>query len=93
MTLQVADRQGLLSALQGLVGRHEIYRAKGFVALPGAAMRLVVQGVGSRFDSYFDRPWRAGEARRSRLVLIGAGLDAAVLQAELDRDLAAVAAA
>jgi cobalamin biosynthesis protein CobW len=84
VTLDVADRGQLLEALAGLVERHEIYRAKGFVALPGAAMRLVVQGVGRRFDSYFDRPWRRGELRDTRLVLIGSGLDAAVLQRELD---------
>jgi cobalamin biosynthesis protein CobW len=89
VSLQVPDRERLLAALLGLVERHEIYRAKGFVALPGAAMRLVVQGVGSRFDSYFDRPWRAEEARASRLVLIGSGLDGAVLQAELSAALAA----
>ncbi len=47
-------------------------------------MRLVVQGVGTRFDSYFDRAWRADEARETQLVLIGAELDGAVLQAELD---------
>jgi cobalamin biosynthesis protein CobW len=84
VTLDVADRGQLLEALAGLVARHEIYRAKGFVALPGAAMRLVVQGVGRRFDSYFDRPWRPGEPRATRLVFIGSGLDAAVLQRELD---------
>jgi len=83
----------LLAALQSLVERHEIYRAKGFIALPGAAMRLVVQGVGTRFDSYFDRPWRADEARQTRLVLIGAGLDAAALQAELDAALSVAAVA
>jgi cobalamin biosynthesis protein CobW len=43
VTLEVTDRNKLLAVLAGLVERHEIYRAKGFVALPGAAMRLVVQ--------------------------------------------------
>ena len=84
VSLQVSDRESMLTALRSLVERHEIYRVKGFVALPGAAMRLVVQGVGTRFDSYFDRAWRADETRQSRLVLIGTGLDAAVLQAELN---------
>ena len=83
VALQVPDRARLLTALHSLVERHEIYRVKGFVSLPGAAMRLVVQGVGTRFDSYFDRAWRTDETRQSRLVLIGVGLDAAVLQAEL----------
>ena len=81
--LEVSDREQLLRALAGLVQRHEIYRAKGFVALPGAAMRLVVQGVGQRFDSYFDRAWRSDEPRATRLVLIGDHLDGAELQREL----------
>ena len=38
-------------------------------------MRLVVQGVGARFDSYFDRPWQDGETRQTELVVIGEHLD------------------
>ena len=87
VTLQVAERALLLSALARLVQDHEIYRVKGFVALPGAAMRLVVQGVGQRFDSYFDRAWRSDEVRATRLVLIGDHLDAKKLQAELQSKL------
>ena len=83
VTLDVADRQRLLDALAALVRRREIYRVKGFAALPGAAMRLVVQGVGQRFDSQFDRPWRATDERATRLVLIGDHLDGAALQREL----------
>ena len=92
ITLDVADRQRLIDALVAVVQRHEIYRVKGFVALPGAAMRLVVQGVGQRFDSHFDRPWRATDKRSTRLVLIGDHLDATALQAELQSALAAPAA-
>ena len=87
VTLQVTDRAALLSALASLVQRHEIYRIKGFVALPGLAMRLVVQGVGQRFDSYFDRAWRADDVRATQLVLIGDHIDAAQLQAELQSEL------
>ena len=46
-------------------------RLKGFADVPGKPMRLVVQGVGSRIDHYFDRPWGTGEARTTRLVVIG----------------------
>ena len=39
-------------------------------------MRLLVQGVGARFQHHFDRAWRPDEARASRLVVIGQkGLD------------------
>jgi cobalamin biosynthesis protein CobW len=93
VALEVNDRQRLLDALARLVQRHEIYRVKGFVALPGMAMRLVVQGVGQRFDSHFDRPWRADETRVTRLVLIGDHLDAVALQAELQTELQAALSA
>lgn len=89
IALDVADRQRLLDALTALVQRHEIYRVKGFVALPGTAMRLVVQGVGQRFDSHFDRAWRADDVRTTRLVLIGDHLDRDTLQNELQAALLA----
>ncbi len=78
------SREAAIAALQRLVETHTIYRVKGFAALPGMAMRLVIQGVGQRFDSYFDRRWQAGETPASRFVLIGEDLDQAVLQRELD---------
>ncbi len=65
---------------------------KGFAALPGAPMRLVVQGVGQRFDSYFDRRWQPGEAA-SRFVLIGEDLDQPALQQALSAALAGAATA
>jgi cobalamin biosynthesis protein CobW len=68
-------REALLRGLAAVVRDHEVYRAKGFAAVGGKDMRLVVQGVGARFDSYFDRPWRDGEARQTELVLIGSHLD------------------
>ena len=47
-------------------------------------MRLQVQAVGNRVDSHFDREWQAGEARRTRLVVIGLeGLDQQAISAEL----------
>ncbi|WP_275895789.1 cobalamin biosynthesis protein CobW [Trinickia diaoshuihuensis] len=87
-----ASRDGAIAALKRLVANHTIYRAKGFAALPGAAMRLVIQGVGERFDSYFDRRWRDDEPRASKFVLIGEDLDAARLQRDFDEALAAASA-
>ena len=77
----------LREALLGLLQRYPIYRAKGFAAVPGKPMRQVIQAVGQRMDSYFDRRWRDDEPRRTRLVLIGRELDAALLQQELQREL------
>lgn len=78
------DRERLMATLERLVREHTLYRIKGFVALPGKPMRLVVHGVGQRFDSYFDRRWNEDETPHTYLVLIGQGLDQPALQAALN---------
>ncbi len=82
--LPAVDRERLLEALQALVQAHTIYRVKGFAAIADKPMRLVVHGVGRRFESYFDRHWQAGETPRTSLVLIGEDLDAATLRDALE---------
>ena len=48
-----------------------VLRIKGVVQVPGKSARFVIQGVGERVDSYYDRPWNMGEVRNSQLVVIG----------------------
>jgi cobalamin biosynthesis protein CobW len=83
LELPLVDREKLVELLQALVREHTILRVKGFLALPDKPMRLVLQGVGQRFDSYFDRRWRDDEAPHSQLVVIGQQLDAALLRRAL----------
>lgn len=76
ITLERAfDPQTLTSQLKQLVQQQEIYRVKGFVSVNNKPMRLVLQGVGNRFDSFYDRLWQADEPRHTRLVLIGRNLN------------------
>ncbi|WP_271410473.1 cobalamin biosynthesis protein CobW [Pseudomonas sp. Q1-7] len=82
------DETTLLSALGQLVERHAILRIKGFAAIPGKPMRLLVQGVGKRFDKHFDRKWLADEPRGTRLVVIGQELDQVAIANELRTALA-----
>ena len=64
--------------------KHDILRLKGFAAVDGKPMRLVIQAVGPRVDSYFDRPLQLAEKDRTRLVVIGeAGMDMAAIKADL----------
>jgi cobalamin biosynthesis protein CobW len=72
---QALDPELLVARLQALVQQQDVYRIKGFVAVPHKAMRLVLQGVGQRFDYFYDRPWQPTEARHTRLVFIGHDLD------------------
>ncbi|MBD2526750.1 hypothetical protein A6769_36125 [Nostoc punctiforme NIES-2108] len=51
------------------------YRIKGFVPVPNKAIRLVLQGVGNRFDYFYDYLWQPQEPRQMRLVLIGRELE------------------
>ena len=63
---------------------HAVLRVKGFLAVDGRPLRLAVQAVGSRIESYFDRPWALDEPRRGALVVIGLdGLDEPVIRAGL----------
>jgi cobalamin biosynthesis protein CobW len=50
---------------------HDVLRVKGYAHVEGKPMRLLVQGVGSRVDTRFERPWEAGRVRRGELVVIG----------------------
>jgi len=67
----ITDRIGFLDEIGKLVAAHGILRLKGFLSLAGAPSRLLVQAVGPRLESYFDRPWRKDEPRRGSLVVIG----------------------
>ncbi|MPW05348.1 GTP-binding protein [Paraburkholderia sp. CNPSo 3155] len=71
------ERTRFLSWLQQLVVEQgqDLLRAKGIVDLAGSERRFVFQGVHMTMDTDFDRPWRDGEQRDSRLVFIGRNLD------------------
>jgi cobalamin biosynthesis protein CobW len=67
----IADPVAFVDSLKGIIAEHDVLRVKGFVDVPGKPMRLQLQAVGSRIDHYFDRAWAVGEARGTRLVVIG----------------------
>jgi len=59
----------------------DILRAKGIMDVAGDDRRLVFQAVHMILEGDFQRPWKADEARYSRLVFIGRNLDEAALRA------------
>jgi cobalamin biosynthesis protein CobW len=78
----VNDAASFVSSLTAIAGSHVVLRMKGFIEVQGKPMRLLVQGVGTRFRQQFDRPWAAGEDRTSKLVVIGEkGIDKAAIAA------------
>jgi G3E family GTPase len=58
----------------------KILRSKGVMAIRGDERRYVFQAVHMIMDSSWGQPWRAGEAKRSKMVFIGRDLDVEALQ-------------
>jgi G3E family GTPase len=80
------DRELFSDWLEQLVARQgrDILRLKGIIDLQSDSNRFVVQGVHMLLEAQAQRPWKAGEVRESRLVVIGRKLDALALQAGFD---------
>jgi G3E family GTPase len=58
----------------------DILRSKGIVDVKGEERRLVFQAVHMMLEGDFQRAWRDGERRYSRMVFIGRDLDEAALR-------------
>ncbi|CAL8981623.1 putative GTP-binding protein YjiA [Rhodoplanes serenus] len=79
-----ASADAVVARVEAVARQHGVLRAKGYVAITGKPMRLLVQGVGTRVRAQFDRPWPAETPRLSRLVVIGEkGFDQAAVTAAL----------
>ena len=67
---EVADPAELVARIEAMAKAQNILRVKGYAAVTGKPMRLLVQAVGARVRHQFDRPWGPNEARQGRLVVI-----------------------
>ncbi len=81
---EITDPETLVAAIIRLASEQKILRVKGYIAVAGKPMRMLVQAVGARVRHQYDRPW--GDApRRSQLVVIAehADIDEAAIRAVL----------
>lgn len=80
---EIEDANAFAEKVADVIRAHDILRLKGFAAIQGKPMRLTLQAVGPRVDTYFDRPFGTAP-RLTRLVVIGqAGLKHAEIDAAL----------
>jgi G3E family GTPase len=77
---RISDWLNALVAARGV----DILRAKGIIDVSGEDRRLVFQAVHMLLEGDYQRCWRPGEKRFTRMVFIGRHLDRAALQAGLD---------
>jgi cobalamin biosynthesis protein CobW len=81
---EVTDIDALVASVQRLAREQNVLRAKGYIAIEGKPMRLLLQSVGERVRHQFDQPWGT-RARQSKLVVIGehGDIDEAAIRAGL----------
>lgn len=77
---EVHDPEALSNMMSATAEATGVLRVKGFAAVRGKPMRLLVQAVGARVAWHYDRAWSALEPRETRLVVIGLkGFDRSVV--------------
>lgn len=88
---EVYAPEDLVAQIEELANSQNILRVKGYAAVQGKPMRLLVQAVGARIRHQYDRPWKAGEARAGKLVVIAEhdDIDQAAIEAVLHPKIAA----
>ncbi len=80
---EITDPKAFADQVVSVIRDHGILRLKGFAAVTGKPMRLTLQAVGPRIDTYFDQPF-GSNPRLTRLVVIGeSGLDRAAIEKAL----------
>ncbi|KTR84979.1 cobalamin biosynthesis protein CobW [Novosphingobium barchaimii] len=67
---EIADPDDLVVRIEALAREQHVLRVKGYVAVKGKPMRLLIQAVGSRVRHQYDRAWKPGERRETTLVAI-----------------------
>ncbi|MCA2006313.1 cobalamin biosynthesis protein CobW [Tritonibacter mobilis] len=81
---EVSDPEDLQKRIIEMVRARNILRVKGYVAVEGKPMRMLVQAVGERLRAQYDQPWGAQE-RKTQLVVIAEhdNIDTAGIHADL----------
>jgi cobalamin biosynthesis protein CobW len=81
---EVSDPEDLQKRIIDMARSRNILRVKGYVAVEGKPMRMLVQAVGERLRAQYDQPWGAQE-RKTQLVVIAEhdNIDTAGIHADL----------
>ncbi len=67
---EVKDQDFLVKKIQTFINIYSVLRVKGYIEVKDKPMRFLIQAVGSRIRTQFDRMWEINEIRKSRLVFI-----------------------
>ena len=72
---EIVHEELFIDKIMSIIKKHDILRLKGFIAVKDKPMRMTIQAVGPRIDTYYDQPFGT-DLRTTKLVVIGqSGLD------------------
>ena len=72
---EIVHEELFIDKIMSSIKEHDILRLKGFIAVKDKPMRMTIQAVGPRIDTYYDQPFGT-DLRATKLVVIGqSGLD------------------
>ena len=72
---EIVHEELFINKITSIIKEHDILRLKGFIAVKDKPMRMTIQAVGPRIDTYYDQPFGT-DLRATKLVVIGqSGLD------------------
>jgi cobalamin biosynthesis protein CobW len=81
---EIAEPAALAARIGAVAEAGAVLRVKGFAAVAGKPMRLLLQAVGPRVTHQYDRHWHPGEPREGHLVVIGLkGIDRGAIEQAL----------
>jgi len=82
---EIKDEKVFAIKIANIIRKFDILRLKGFIAVEGKPMRMTIQAVGPRVDTYFDQPFGL-TPRQTKIVVIGqAGLNQAAIISALTK--------
>ena len=68
---EITDQKEFLEMMEGVIADHKILRLKGFAYIKGKPLRMTVQAVGPRIETYFEQSESKINKRETQLVIIG----------------------
>ena len=81
---EITDQKEFLKRMEGVIVNHSILRLKGFASVEGKPLRMTIQAVGPRIETYFENSKSENNAHETQLVVIGSsGLDKDAISSSL----------
>ena len=81
---KITDQKEFLKRMEGVIVNHSILRLKGFASIEGKPLRMTIQAVGPRIETYFENSKSENNAHETQLVVIGSsGLDKDAISSSL----------